>query len=208
VKAVTFGTFVGSPLRVLTGAHKTDVAKNNVYMLCEELRKKLCRALLLGCLLGCVTVAQVVRTSHTPGVDFSKYHTYKWVEVKGQHPDPSVDAQIKQSIDAQLAAKGLTKADDTADLNVDYQTAISKTQQWEAFEDWSDTTFGGQRFPHQRQVTIELGTLVLDMYDATAKQLVWTGRAHKTLEPNSSPKDRQKNLDKAAKALLADFPPK
>jgi hypothetical protein len=177
-------------------------------MLCQELRKKLYRALSLGCLLCCVTVAQVVRTSHTPGVDFSKYHTYKWVEVKGQHPDPSVDAQIKQSIDAQLAAKGLTKADDTADLNVDYQTAISETQQWEAYEDWSDTSFGGERLPQHRLVTIEVGTLVLDMYDTAAKQLVWSGRAHKTLEQNSTPKDRQKNLDKAAKALLADFPPK
>jgi len=119
-----------------------------------------------------------------------------------------MDAQIKRAIDAQLAAKGLTKADATADLDVDYQTALSKVQQWEAYEDWSDTTFGGQRFPQHRQVTIEVGTLVLDMYDTAAKQLVWTGRAHKTVDPNSSPRDRQKNLDKAVKALLADFPPK
>jgi len=93
----------------------------------------------------------------------------RWVVIKGQHPDPSVDAQIKQSIDAQLAAKGLTKADDTADLDVDYQTAISKAEKWEAYEDLSDTTFGGQRLPQHR---------------------------------------RQKNLDNAAKKLLANFPPK
>ena len=154
------------------------------------------------------TDEQVVRTTHTPGIDFSKYRTYKWVEIKGQHPDPSVDNQIKRSIDAQLAAKGLTKADAAADLDVDYQTALSKAEKWETYEDWSDTTFGGQRMPQRRQVTIELGTLVIDMYDAAAKQLVWTGRASKTVDPNSKPDDRQKHLDSAAKKLLADFPPK
>jgi hypothetical protein len=162
-------------------------------------------------LLCCVTVAQTdeqtVRTSHTPGVDFSKYHTYKWVEIKGQHPDPSLDAQIKQSIDSQFAAKGLTKANNSADLSVDYQTAVSKVEKWETYEDWSDT--GPEaRLPQRRQVTIDVGTLVLDIYDTAAKQLVWSGRAHKTIDPNSSSENRQKNLDNAAKKLLADFPPK
>ena len=181
----------------------------------QALRKKLCLALALGCLLCCIAVAQqneqsVVRTSHAPGINFSKYHTYKWVEIKNQqHPDPSVDAQIKQSIDSQLAAKGLTRADETADLNVDYQTAMSEVEHWEAYEDWSDPSIMGQRIPtQQKKVTIEVGTLVIDMYDTAAKQLVWTGRATKTVDQNRSREDRQKNLDKAAKRLLADFPPK
>ena len=173
----------------------------------EGLRKKLFVGLAVGCLLCCVVPAQTVRTSYTAGVDFSKYHTYKWVEIKGQHPDPSLDAQIKQSIDSQLAAKGLAKAENSADLSVNYQTAVSKVEKWETYEDWSDTGVDA-RLPHRRQVTIDVGTLVLDMYDTVAKQLVWTGRAHKTINPNSSPEDRQKNLDKAAKALLTDFPPK
>jgi len=176
----------------------------------RELRKE-CLPLALVGLLCCVMVAQqnqqkdMVRTSHTPGVNFSKYHTYRWVEIKGQHPDPGVDAQIKQSIDSQLAAKGLTKADDNADLNVDYQTAISKVETWQAYEDWSDTSL--TRLPKHKQVTIDVGTLVIDMYDTAEKGLVWTGRANKTLEPNSSQEDRKKNIDKAAKKLLADFPP-
>jgi Domain of unknown function (DUF4136) len=46
------------------------------------------------------------------------------------------------------------------------------------------------------------------MYDTAAKTLVWTGSASKTLNPKSSSKERQKNVDKAAKELLAKFPPK
>jgi Domain of unknown function (DUF4136) len=184
----------------------------------RERQKGLFVVLALACLLCCVTAAQTdesqeneesgaVRTSHAAGVNFSKYHTYKWVEIKGQHPDPIVDAQIKQSIDSRLAAKGLTKADDAADLNVDYQTAMSQVKRWKPYEDWTAPMME-QRLPHYKEVMIEVGTLVVDMYDTAAKNLVWTGRAHKTLDPNSSPKDRQKNLDKAVAKLLADFPPK
>jgi hypothetical protein len=53
-----------------------------------------------------------------PGDDFSRYHTYKWMSIEGAtHPNQIVDAEIKQSIDSQLAAKGFTKVDaDNADL--------------------------------------------------------------------------------------------
>ena len=156
----------------------------------------------------CAIVAQAVRTEAAAGVDFSKYRTYKWVEVKGYHPNPTVDQQIKQSIDSQLAAKGLTKVECKSDLTVDYQTTIQQAAKWEPYEDWTDTTFGGQRFQQYKKVVIEKGTLVLDIYDVPAKHLVWTGRALKTLDENSSPENRRKNLDKAVKELLANFPPK
>jgi len=173
----------------------------------RQLRNKLCLAVALVCLPCCAT-AQTVTTNHAAGVNFSKYHTYRWVEVRGQHPDPSVDAQIKKSFDTQLAARGLTKTDDTADLAIDYQGAMHTVRVWQSYEDWTDTSFGGQRLPQKKQVTIEKGELALDMYDTAAKQRVWTGRAFKALDPNRSPEDRKKSVDQAATKLLADFPPK
>lgn len=178
-----------------------------------ELRKAFL-ALFVAALLCCATVAQqsqqsaMVATSHAPGLDFSRYHTYRWVESEGQHPDPTVDAQLKQLIDLQLAAKGLTKADGTADLNVSYQTAVSRTQTWEVYEDWTQTALMNQRVPQRKKIIVDSGTLVIDMYDTVAKSLVWTGRATKILDPAVSREDRQKNLDNAARKLLADFPPK
>jgi hypothetical protein len=56
--------------------------------------------------------------------------------------------------------------------------------------------------------TIDVGTLVLDMYDPTTKQLVWTGRATKTLDPGAKQEKQQKNLDKAMQKLLKNYPPK
>jgi hypothetical protein len=55
---------------------------------------------------------------------------------------------------------------------------------------------------------ISVGTLVLDMYDPGSKQLVWTGRATKTLDPKANQEKREKNLDKAMQKLLKNYPPK
>jgi hypothetical protein len=74
--------------------------------------------LMLALLTCSVAVAQDVTTNSMPGTNFAKYHTYKWVTVEGaSYPNQIVDTQIKNSIDSQLAAKGLSKADtDKADL--------------------------------------------------------------------------------------------
>src|SRR6185312_4404751 len=124
--------------------------------------------------------AQQVSTNSMPGADFSKYHTYKWVTVPGvAYPNQIVDAQIKNAIDAQLSAKGLTKTDaDTADLYIDYQVSISQQQQWTAYGMGGGYRWGGGMATAQSS-TIDTGTLVLDMYDPTTKQLVWSGKATK-----------------------------
>jgi hypothetical protein len=174
----------------------------------QEFRTKLWMALALGCLLCGVTLAQTVQTAYLPGADFSKFHTYRWVASKNQYPDPTVDAYIKQSFDTQLAARGLKKTDGTADLTLDYQTAITQQETWEVYEDWTQTGLMEQRLPQRRKVILNVATLLLDIYDTAAKRLVWQGRASKTFDPKSSSEERQKNVDKAAKKLLAAFPPK
>ena len=69
---------------------------------------------LLIAFLCSVSYGQDVRTNYMPGTDFSKYHTYAWVSqvqgvpAVGVQPDQILDAQVKQAIDAQMAAMGLT----------------------------------------------------------------------------------------------------
>ena len=92
-------------------------------------------ALLLGVLACSLARAQDVRYNYMPGTDFSKFHTYRWIKIEGgAHPNEIVDAQIKQSVDAQLSEKGLGKTDsDTADLMVGYQIAVDRERQWNGF---------------------------------------------------------------------------
>jgi len=151
---------------------------------------------------------QEVRTNYMPGTDFSKYHTYKWVAVEGgAHPNQIVDAQIKQSVESQLMSKGMTKTESgVADLYVGYQIAVDKEKQWNGFGMGGGLRWGGMA--SATSSTISVGTLVLDMYDPSTKQLVWTGRATKTIDPSSSQEKNQKNLDKAMQKLLKSYPPK
>jgi hypothetical protein len=169
-------------------------------------------ALIIGFMLTVtwlITVAQDVRSNSMPGVDFAKFHTYRWVTVpNAKYPNQIVDAQIKNAIDSQLQAKGLTKTDDEkADLYVTYQIGMQQETQWNAYGMGGGWRLGGG-MATATQSTIDVGTLVFDMYDQANKTLVWTGRATKTLDLSKNQEKNQKNLDKAMAKLLKDYPPK
>ena len=170
---------------------------------------KLGMAWAVGLLACTALLAQDVRTNVMPGTNFSKYHTYKWVTIEGATaPNQIVDAEIKQAIDSQLTAKGLTKTDDEkADLYIGYQVAVHQQTQWNAYGMGGGIRWGGG-MATATSSTINSGTLALDMYDPTTKQLVWRGTATKTMDANASQEKRQKNLNKAMAKLLKNFPPK
>jgi Domain of unknown function (DUF4136) len=152
--------------------------------------------------------AQDVTYNAAPGTDFSKFKTYKWVSITGvEYPNQIVDQQIKQSIDSQLASKGLTKVDgDTADLYVAYQVSITQEHQWNAYGGGMGWRMGGG-MATATSSTIQIGTLGFDVYDQAGKQLIWRGSATKTLNPPKDPEKKQRNLDKAVAKLLKNFPP-
>jgi len=180
--------------------------------------------LVAALLMGGVTasLAQDVRYNFAQGEDFSKYKTYKWVDLKGaDHADQLTEKQIKEAIDANLATKGLQKTDsDTADLYIDIQTAIGTEKQFTSYNTgwgygpgwgggWygygggmtSTTTYGSTS-------TIYVGQLDIDMYDSAKKELVWRGVASKTIDPKAKPEKQQKNITKTVTKLLKNYPPK
>ena len=163
--------------------------------------------------------AQDVRYNFDKNADFSKFKTYKWVPIKGaQPPDDLVDKQIKETFDAELAKKGLSKVEsDDADLFVGYQTAIGTEKQFTSYN--SDWGYGGGWYrggwygspgggmTTGQTSTIYVGQLALDMYDAKNHSLVWRGVASKTLDVKAKPEKRQKNLAKGVSKLLKSYPP-
>ena len=155
----------------------------------------------------CTALAQDVRTNFMPGTDFTKFHSYKWVNIEGgAHPNQIVDQEIKQAVDSQLAAKGLTKTDgEKADLFVGYQVAVDQEKQWNA---WGTGRGFGGGMGSATSSTINVGTFVLDMYDPGSKQLVWTGNATKAIDPSSNQEKNMERLNKAMAKLLKNYPPK
>jgi Domain of unknown function (DUF4136) len=89
--------------------------------------------------------AQNVRTNYMPGADLGKYKSYRWAAIKGNaHPNQILDAEIRSSVDGQLATKGFIKTySDKSDLVVRYQTAVEKEKQWDTFGDVAFCWCGG-----------------------------------------------------------------
>ena len=165
--------------------------------------------------------AQDVRYDFDKDKNFSQYKTYKWVPIKGADlPDDLTAKQITDAIDADLATKGLSKTDgDNADLYIGYQTAIGTEKEFTSYNTgwgygpgWGGGWYGyggmASTTTYGSTSTVYVGTLDLSMYDSAQKQLVWRGSASKTLDPKAKPEKKQKNIGKAVKKLLKNFPPK
>jgi len=160
-------------------------------------------------LLVCGFVAaQDIKTNYVPGTDFSKYKTYKWVNIEGaEKPDNILDQQIRQAVDTQMASKSFTKTDDEkADLYIAYQLSITQEREWNAYSTGGMRWGGGMGTATSS--TIQIGTLDLDVYDTGAQKLLWKGIATKTLNPSKDPQKNQDRLNKGVAKLLKDFPPK
>jgi hypothetical protein len=178
--------------------------------------KRFCLAVFAAMYLVGVTMAQSVSYNYDQKADFARYKTYKWVNIEGATaPDQLLDQDIKQAIDTQLASKGLTKAEDGAQLFIAYQVSISQEKQITTFNSGGDWGYGagwggGWGTPSistATSSTINIGNLVLDMYDSTAKALVWRGEVSKTLSNPKSPEKRRQNINKAMAKLLKNYPP-
>ena len=165
-------------------------------------------------------LAQDVRYNFDKNTDFSKFRTYKWVAIKeAAQVSDLVDKQIKAALDTALAGKGLTKVDaDNADLYVGYQAGVGQEKQFTSYS--SDWGYGGGWYrggwygggggmstTTGQTSTIYIGQLAVDMYDSANHDLVWRGVASKTINPKAKPEKQEKNLAKAVKKLLKNYPP-
>ena len=159
--------------------------------------------------------AQDIKYNYLQGTDFSRYKTYKWVQIPNvQYPNSILDEQIKGAIDAQLALKGLSKTEENPDLYVTYQVAVNQEKQWNSYSSGGDMWgwggwggWGGMQTTTTTSSTINIGHLNLDLYDVGTKKQIWRGEASKTLGSGKDPKKVQKNLNKAMAKLLKKYPP-
>jgi Domain of unknown function (DUF4136) len=164
--------------------------------------------------------AQDVRYNFAAGTDFSKFKTYKWVQISGaQKVNQMVEQQVMAAIDSELVKKGLQRTEgDAADLFIGYQAAVGQEKQFTSYSTdwgygpgWGRGWYGGgmgSSMTTGETSTIYVGQLGLDMYDAANKKLVWRGTASKTLDAKAKPDKQQKNLGKAVAKLLKNYPPK
>lgn len=160
----------------------------------------------IALLLATPSFGQQVKTDYDRSADFSRYKTYSWEKVQTQ--DPLWVDRIKEAVNAALAAKGLTPVESGGDVAI---VAMEMTKNQRTLNTFYDGFGGGWRWGGgfgNATTTVDnykVGTLVVDLFDANTKKVIWRGSASDTLSDKSD--KNIKNLDKGAQKMFDHFPP-
>ncbi len=164
----------------------------------------------VGIALLCASVssAQQVKTDYDRNANFGQYKTFSWEKV--QTPDQLWVSRIKEAVNASLGAKGLTPVASGGDIAIVAMETTQNQQTLNTFYDgfgggWRWRGFGGFGDATTTTETYKVGTLVVDLFDAHAKTLIWRGSASDTLSDKSD--KNIKNLDKGVQKMFDHFPP-
>jgi len=158
-------------------------------------------------LAGKLSAGQV-KTDYDRKANFGQYKTYSWEQVKTK--DPLDVDRIKSAVNAALAARGWTQVNSAGDVSVVAMEMTHTQQTLNTFYDgfgggWGWRGLGGIGEATTTTETYKEGTLVVDLFDAKTKQLVWRGSSSDTLSNNSN-KNIQ-NMDKDVVKMFKNFPP-
>jgi hypothetical protein len=164
----------------------------------------------IALLFATASFAEQVKTDYDRGADFSQYKTYSWEKVQTQ--DPLWVGRIKDAVNAALAAKGWTQVASGGQVAIVAMETTQNQQTLNTLYDgfgggWGWRRFGGGGFGDATTTTenYKVGTLVVDLFDANSKNLIWRGSASDTLSDKSE--KNIKNLDKGVQKMFDHFPP-
>ena len=142
-----------------------------------------------------------------PAASRSPDKTFMWIK-EPKTSDPLLRQRVIDDVNAALASKGLQLVTSDADLCI---AAHEATKQERTLNTFYDGFGGGWRWGGgfgSSTTTVssyEVGTLVVDIFDAKTKEAVWRGTSSKTLSGN--PQKNAENLNKAVERMFKDFPP-
>ena len=160
-------------------------------------------------LLSASAALAETKTDYDRAANFSQYKTYSWQNVQTQ--DPLLADRIKAAVNAQLAAKGWTEVPSGGDAALVAMETTHNQQTLNTFYDgfggggWRWRGFGGFGEATTTTETYKVGSLVVDIFDAKTKSLIWRGSDSDTLSNNSD--KNIKELDKNVKKMFDHFPP-
>jgi hypothetical protein len=167
-------------------------------------------------LVPALAMAQKVSYDFDKGADFSTYKTYD-LKVGTPVGQELIDDRIIAAINAQMAAKGLTKSA-TPDVAVVYHVAFDKQKDISTFSSgygggygpygygYGGGWAGGTTTTSVRDILV--GTLVIDVADVKTKQVVWRGMGVKEVDTQAKPEKRDKSINNAVTKIFKNYPPK
>ena len=180
-------------------------------MLVSEGMKNLLVGTCALALCGIGLVLAETSTDYNHRTDFAQYKTYSWL--KAEAGDPLWSDRIPRAVDEQLSAKGMTMQTSGGSLAVAALGRRTQQQSYTTFYDnigggWGWRGFGGMGMGTSQTTVQEtpIGTLTVDLFDASSKQLVWRGTSSESL--SNKPEKNEKKLEHDVAELFKKFPPK
>jgi hypothetical protein len=172
-----------------------------------KIRKKVIVLIGLALFLANASFAQQVKTDYDRAANFSQYKTYSWEKV--QTPDPLWVDRIKAAVNEALAAKGWIQMESGGDISIIAMEINQNHQTLNTYYDdfgggWRWRGFGGFGESTTTSQTYTVGTLVVDLFDAKTKTLVWRGVSSGMLSDKSD--KNIKDLNKGVQKMFQHFP--
>lgn len=164
-------------------------------------------ALLVIASVGCSSIE--TKVDYDRAASFSSYKTFAFKDVRT--PDSPISMRrVQAAIDRTLSSRGFAKADGTPDLWVVLHTRTRRQTQVTTYS--SGWGWGWRwRGPYWNTAHVEqipIGTLMVDLIDTKAKELVWRGSASRIVDADETPRDRDEKVQEAVNKLFDGFPPK
>jgi hypothetical protein len=164
-------------------------------------------------LAGNVAIAQDVKTDFDKDANFAAVKTFQ-VKVGTSWNNPISEKRIVGEIEETLAGKGWTKTDANPDALVLLHGATETQKNLNTFYSgmggfggYGYRGWGGMGMGSATTTVSEylVGTLVVDIFDAKTKQLMFRGTASD--EISDKPEKNVKKVEKAASKMFKEFPP-
>ena len=145
--------------------------------------------------------AQKVNVDFDHSARFAQFRTYAWTPGTPAE-NPLAENRIRAAVGSQLAVHGFTLSP-TPDVFVATIVVTQEHPELVANGFGGGLMFGG--YATASVQTYETGTLIVDLYDARSKQLVWRATGTDTLNDKSNKNTAKMN--KAVAKMFEQYPP-
>jgi uncharacterized protein DUF4136 len=145
--------------------------------------------------------AQKVNVDSDRSARFAQFRTYAWT-AGTPAVNPLAENRIRAAVESQLAPHGFTLSP-SPDVFVATISVTHEQKELVANGFGGGLVFGGYATANLQ--TYETGTLIVDLYDARTKQLVWRGTATGTV--SDKPEKNTAKMNKAVAKMFEQYPP-
>ena len=150
-----------------------------------------------------IALGQHVSVNYDHSQGFSQFHTYAFENTDPNQIANSILAQSAMSdVNTALQGKGLSKVDMSANPDLILPVSGGLKQQT-SYSAWGMRGIGGGMGGITPEQNVE-GTLVVNLYDASQKTLVWRGIGQDTLSNNGN--KNQQMVQKAVNKMFQQWP--